>query len=94
MLHVLPEPFPSSPHIVVRMIFSASRQVARRAAAQQCRTFSSTPVTGAAAEVKKLGVIGAGQMVRSRACFGQGVQLTLEGSRNSSCCGAEGFCAR
>ncbi|KAL1656344.1 hypothetical protein SLS61_000807 [Didymella pomorum] len=29
---------------------------------QQCRAFSSTPSIGAAAEVKKLGVIGAGQM--------------------------------
>ncbi|KAL1606949.1 hypothetical protein SLS59_002647 [Nothophoma quercina] len=44
-------------------MFSAiSRQVARSAVRQQCRAFSSTPSVGAAAEVKKLGVIGAGQM--------------------------------
>ncbi|KAF2033641.1 hypothetical protein EK21DRAFT_58299 [Setomelanomma holmii] len=44
------------------MFSAASRQVVRRAATQQCRSFSSTPSVGAAAEVKKLGVIGAGQM--------------------------------
>ncbi|KAF2997615.1 hypothetical protein E8E13_003951 [Curvularia kusanoi] len=43
------------------MFSAASRQIAR-SARQQCRTFSSTPSVGAAAEVKKLGVIGAGQM--------------------------------
>ncbi|EON65370.1 3-hydroxybutyryl-CoA dehydrogenase [Coniosporium apollinis CBS 100218] len=44
------------------MSFSAaSKQVWRRAGAVQRRQFSSTPVV-AAAEVKKLGVIGAGQM--------------------------------
>ncbi|KAF2791485.1 hypothetical protein K505DRAFT_248843 [Melanomma pulvis-pyrius CBS 109.77] len=41
---------------------SASRHVLRCAAKHQCRSFSSTPSVGAAAEVKKLGVIGAGQM--------------------------------
>ncbi|KAF2852182.1 hypothetical protein T440DRAFT_446693 [Plenodomus tracheiphilus IPT5] len=44
------------------MFSAVSRQIARSAARQQCRTFSSTPSIGAAAEVKKLGVIGAGQM--------------------------------
>ncbi|KAF2200929.1 hypothetical protein GQ43DRAFT_456098 [Delitschia confertaspora ATCC 74209] len=45
------------------MLFSsASRQVLRSLAKTQCRNFSSTPSVGAAAEVKKLGVIGAGQM--------------------------------
>ncbi|OCK86295.1 3-hydroxybutyryl-CoA dehydrogenase [Lepidopterella palustris CBS 459.81] len=45
------------------MSFSAaSKQVLRFAAKAQCRNFSSTPSLGAAAEVKKLGVIGAGQM--------------------------------
>ncbi|KAK1911717.1 hypothetical protein P3342_013022 [Pyrenophora teres f. teres] len=44
------------------MFSVASRQAARCALRQQCRTFSSTPSVGAAAEVKKLGVIGAGQM--------------------------------
>lgn len=44
------------------MFSAVSRQVAR-SARQQCRTFSSSPSVGAAAEVKKLGVIGAGQMV-------------------------------
>ncbi|RYO13347.1 hypothetical protein AA0111_g12303 [Alternaria arborescens] len=44
------------------MFSVASRQVARCAVRQQCRAFSSTPSVGAAAEVKKLGVIGAGQM--------------------------------
>lgn len=48
----------------INMFSAASRQIVRRAAGQQCRTFSSTPSVGAAAEVKKLGVIGAGQMVR------------------------------
>ncbi|KAG9206782.1 hypothetical protein B5807_00336 [Epicoccum nigrum] len=43
------------------MFSAVSRQVAR-SAKQQCRAFSSTPSVGAAAEVKKLGVIGAGQM--------------------------------
>jgi 3-hydroxybutyryl-CoA dehydrogenase len=42
---------------------SASRQAIRCAAKRQCRSFSTTPTLGAAAEVKKLGVIGAGQMV-------------------------------
>jgi hypothetical protein len=42
---------------------SASRQTLRRVAKRQCRSFSTTPTLGAAAEVKKLGVIGAGQMV-------------------------------
>ncbi|GME63595.1 3-hydroxybutyryl-dehydrogenase [Neofusicoccum parvum] len=40
----------------------ASRFAARRATSSQLRCFSSTPATAAAAEVKKLGVIGAGQM--------------------------------
>ncbi|KZM28431.1 3-hydroxybutyryl-CoA dehydrogenase [Ascochyta rabiei] len=44
------------------MFSATSRQVARSAVRQQCRAFSSTPSVGAAAEVKKLGVIGAGQM--------------------------------
>ncbi|KAH6616527.1 3-hydroxyacyl-CoA dehydrogenase [Boeremia exigua] len=43
------------------MIPAASRHVAR-SARQQCRAFSSTRSVGAAAEVRKLGVIGAGQM--------------------------------
>jgi 3-hydroxybutyryl-CoA dehydrogenase len=44
------------------MSFSAaSREALRSIAKQQCRSFSSTPAV-AAAEVKKLGVIGAGQM--------------------------------
>ncbi|KAF2000120.1 hypothetical protein P154DRAFT_522903 [Amniculicola lignicola CBS 123094] len=41
---------------------SVSRQTLRCAARQQCRTFCSSPSVAAAAEVKKLGVIGAGQM--------------------------------
>ncbi|KAF2747936.1 hypothetical protein M011DRAFT_466976 [Sporormia fimetaria CBS 119925] len=41
---------------------SVSRVAVRSAAAQQCRSFSSTPSVLKAAEVKKLGVIGAGQM--------------------------------
>ncbi|EAT84386.2 hypothetical protein SNOG_08110 [Parastagonospora nodorum SN15] len=44
------------------MFSAASRQAIRTATRQQCRAFSSTPSVGAAAEVKKLGVIGAGQM--------------------------------
>ncbi|OCK87613.1 uncharacterized protein K441DRAFT_670448 [Cenococcum geophilum 1.58] len=45
------------------MSFSASsRQVLRSASRAQCRSFSSTLSVRAAAEVKKLGVIGAGQM--------------------------------
>ncbi|KAK8246972.1 3-hydroxyacyl-CoA dehydrogenase [Phyllosticta capitalensis] len=39
-----------------------SRHVARHSNFASVRTFSSTPAAGAAAEVKKLGVIGAGQM--------------------------------
>ncbi|KAK8220813.1 3-hydroxyacyl-CoA dehydrogenase [Phyllosticta capitalensis] len=39
-----------------------SRHVARHSNFVSVRTFSSTPAAGAAAEVKKLGVIGAGQM--------------------------------
>ncbi|KAK7552084.1 3-hydroxyacyl-CoA dehydrogenase [Phyllosticta citricarpa] len=39
-----------------------SRHVARHAGLARARTFSSTPAAGAAAQVKKLGVIGAGQM--------------------------------
>ena len=73
------------------MILSASKQAARRAVAQQCRAFSSTPITGAAAEVKKLGVIGAGQMVRDPGSSDQSTQLTCSGSRDSSCCSAESF---
>lgn len=47
-----------------KMSFSSvSRQTIRCVAKQQCRSFSSTPKGAAAAEVKKLGVIGAGQMV-------------------------------
>ena len=45
------------------MLAAASRRVIARTGTQ-CRRFSSTPAVGAAAEVKKLGVIGAGQMVR------------------------------
>ncbi|OCL07792.1 hypothetical protein AOQ84DRAFT_319469 [Glonium stellatum] len=45
------------------MSFSASsRQFLRSTSRAQCRSFSSTPSVGAAAEVKKLGVVGAGQM--------------------------------
>ncbi|KAJ4349911.1 uncharacterized protein N0V89_008531 [Didymosphaeria variabile] len=44
------------------MISTASRRATGSVARRQCRSFSSTPVAGAAAEVKKLGVIGAGQM--------------------------------
>ena len=58
--HVIPE-IHSSP---LKMSFSASsRQVLRSASRAQYRSFSSTPSVRAAAEVKKLGVIGAGQMV-------------------------------
>ncbi|KAK7512514.1 3-hydroxyacyl-CoA dehydrogenase [Phyllosticta citriasiana] len=39
-----------------------SRHVARHTGLARARTFSSTPAAGAAAQVKKLGVIGAGQM--------------------------------
>lgn len=46
-----------------KMFSSASRRAIGHAAKRQCRNFSSTPSVGAAAEVKKLGVIGAGQMV-------------------------------
>jgi hypothetical protein len=46
------------------MVFTAaSRQAFRCVAKQQCRSFSATPSVGAGSEVKKLGVIGAGQMV-------------------------------
>lgn len=45
------------------MFSAASRQVVRNVARQQSRAFSATASVGAAAEVKKLGVIGAGQMV-------------------------------
>lgn len=41
---------------------AASRFAARRTTFPQLRSFSSTPSAAAAAEVKKLGVIGAGQM--------------------------------
>lgn len=44
------------------MLSAASRRSIGCAAKRQCRSFSSTPSVGAAAEVKKLGVIGAGQM--------------------------------
>ncbi|KAJ4305159.1 hypothetical protein N0V90_000690 [Kalmusia sp. IMI 367209] len=44
------------------MISATSRRAIGCAAKRQCRGFSSTPSVGAAAEVKKLGVIGAGQM--------------------------------
>ncbi|KAK3203121.1 hypothetical protein GRF29_112g300743 [Pseudopithomyces chartarum] len=44
------------------MFSAASRQAIGSVAKRQCRGFSSTPYVGAAAEVKKLGVIGAGQM--------------------------------
>ncbi|KAL5120667.1 hypothetical protein ACEQ8H_001416 [Pleosporales sp. CAS-2024a] len=44
------------------MFCAASRQLVRSAARQPCRAFGSTRCLGAAAEVKKLGVIGAGQM--------------------------------
>jgi hypothetical protein len=47
----------------IKMFSAVSRQAIRSASRQQCRAFSSTPSVGAAAEVKKLGVIGAGQMV-------------------------------
>ncbi|KAF1987317.1 hypothetical protein K402DRAFT_412282 [Aulographum hederae CBS 113979] len=39
-----------------------SQQLLRRASSVQSRQFSSSPVAAAAADVKKLGVIGAGQM--------------------------------
>lgn len=67
------------------MFSAVSRQVAR-SAKQQCRAFSSTPSVGAAAEVKKLGVIGAGQMVSS-SCRLEGGELTCPGSWycSSSC---------
>jgi hypothetical protein len=48
-----------------KMFSAVSRQAIRSASRQQCRAFSSTPSVGAAAEVKKLGVVGAGQMVRT-----------------------------
>ncbi|KAL5412965.1 hypothetical protein PMIN06_003774 [Paraphaeosphaeria minitans] len=44
------------------MFTATSRRAIGFAAKRQCRSFSSTPAVGAAAEVKKLGVIGAGQM--------------------------------
>ncbi|KAL1610261.1 hypothetical protein SLS60_001926 [Paraconiothyrium brasiliense] len=44
------------------MILAASRRAIGFVAKRQCRSFSSTPAVGAGAEVKKLGVIGAGQM--------------------------------
>ncbi|KAF2644895.1 hypothetical protein P280DRAFT_466157 [Massarina eburnea CBS 473.64] len=44
------------------MFSTVSRRAFARVAKQQCRSFSATPSIGAAAEVKKLGVIGAGQM--------------------------------
>ncbi|KAL0265327.1 hypothetical protein SLS55_001292 [Diplodia seriata] len=43
-------------------LFAASRYAARRTSASQLRCFSSTRAIAAAAEVKKLGVLGAGQM--------------------------------
>lgn len=71
------------------MFSAASRQVARSASRQQCRAFSSTPSVGAAAEVKKLGVIGAGQMVSASNHLGN-PQLTMAGPGDSSCGGAKG----
>lgn len=44
------------------MFSIASRRALQCAARHQCRALSSSPSAGAAAEVKKLGVIGAGQM--------------------------------
>ncbi|KAK7191370.1 hypothetical protein DPSP01_003018 [Paraphaeosphaeria sporulosa] len=44
------------------MFAAVSRRAISSAAKRQCRSFSSTAAVGAAAEVKKLGVIGAGQM--------------------------------
>lgn len=45
------------------MLFTAIRNGARRQALNATRSFSSSANKLAAAEVKKLGVIGAGQMV-------------------------------
>lgn len=67
-LHLLLNPpflLPISPSDM--SFLAASRHVARRANFSQLRSFSSTPATAAAAEVRKLGVIGAGQMVSPRA---------------------------
>jgi hypothetical protein len=54
------------------MLFTAIRQGARRQALNATRSFSSSTNKLAAAEVKKLGVIGAGQMVSSYlTCLGE-----------------------
>jgi 3-hydroxybutyryl-CoA dehydrogenase len=45
------------------MLFAAIRNGARRQAPMAARSFSTTTNKLAAAEVRKLGVIGAGQMV-------------------------------
>ncbi len=76
------------------MLSPVSRQLVRRVATQQCRSFSSTPTNAAAAEVKRLGVIGAGQMVRKSEYCGLGAQLTILGPWNSTCCSAESLCTR
>lgn len=52
-----------SPRSATTMISAASRRAIGFVAKRQCRSFSSTPAVGTGAEVKKLGVIGAGQMV-------------------------------
>ena len=76
-----------------KMFAATSRQIARSALRQQCCAFSSTRSVGAAAEVKKLGVIGAGQMVSTRS-FGVEHMLTIAGSRHSSCSSTKGESAR
>jgi hypothetical protein len=83
----------SSEHILT-MFSVASRQVARCAVRQQCRAFSSTPSVGAAAEVKKLGVIGAGQMVCNGRPdhTGEPSELTFSGPWNSSRSSTESLC--
>lgn len=48
------------------MLFSSFRAVARRGPSIASRAFSTTSAANAAAEVKSLGVIGAGQMVGLR----------------------------
>ena len=59
---------PSPPALVhhssTKMFQIGARQAVRSVTRHQCRAFSRTSAVEAAAEVKKLGVIGAGQMVR------------------------------
>jgi hypothetical protein len=72
---------------------AASRQAFRGFAKQQCRSFSGTASIRGAAEVKKLGVIGAGQMVCLVNSL-RGLSLTSIGSRYSFGRSSEGTIAR